>query len=70
MGLDGTQVVTALTATAARVCGVGDRKGHLAPVYDADVLAVAGEPIRDPSALRDVRGVWCGGRAVATTVLR
>jgi hypothetical protein len=29
---------------AARACGVGSRKGRLAPGFDADILAVAGDP--------------------------
>jgi len=65
LGLDGAQVLTAMTATAARVCGVGDRKGRLAPGFDADLLAVSGDPIVDAGALREVRGVWRGGRAVS-----
>lgn len=65
IGLDGEQTLTALTATAARVCGVGSRKGRLAAGFDADVLAVGRDPMRDPAALRDVRGVWRGGRVVS-----
>jgi imidazolonepropionase-like amidohydrolase len=65
LGLDGEGVLTALTATAARVCGVGDRKGRLAPGYDADLLAVGGDPVGDATALQDVRGVWRAGRPVA-----
>jgi imidazolonepropionase-like amidohydrolase len=44
---------------------VGARKGRLAPGYDADLLAVGGDPVRDLDALRDVRGVWRAGRAVS-----
>ena len=64
LGLDGPEVLTAMTATAARVCGVGDRKGRLAPGFEADLLVVGGDPLRDADALRDVRGVWRAGRAV------
>jgi imidazolonepropionase-like amidohydrolase len=58
------EAITALTADAARVCGVGDRKGRLAPGCDADVVAVNGDPLADVDALLDVHGVWCRGRAV------
>jgi imidazolonepropionase-like amidohydrolase len=64
LGLDGAGVLTAMTATAARVCGVGGRKGRLAPGFDADLLAVGGDPAHDATALRDVRGVWRAGRVV------
>jgi imidazolonepropionase-like amidohydrolase len=66
LGLDGAGVLTAMTATAARVCGVGARKGRLAPGFDADLLAVHGDPVDDPDALRDVRGVWRGGVQLAS----
>jgi len=66
IGLQGAAALTALTATAARVCGVGSRKGRLAPGFDADLLAVGGDPVSDPGALRDVRGVWRGGRPVTS----
>ena len=64
IGIGGAQLLTTLTATAANVCGVGDRKGRLAPGYDADILAVGGNPLTDAAAFRDVRGVWRGGRRV------
>src|SRR5262249_45283557 len=31
-----------LTTVAAKVCGVSDRKGRLAPGFDADIVAVNG----------------------------
>ncbi len=34
---------------------------RLAAGYDADLLAVAGDPLADITALRDVRGVWVRG---------
>jgi imidazolonepropionase-like amidohydrolase len=39
------------------VCGLGHRKGHVAPGFDADLLAVNGDPIADPDALHDIRAV-------------
>ncbi len=65
IGMSNLEILTALTATAARVIGIGDRKGRLAPGYDADLLAVGGDPGASPDALLDVRGVWRGGVAVA-----
>jgi imidazolonepropionase-like amidohydrolase len=51
------QAMTAMTSTAARVIGVGDRKGRLAPGYDADLRAHGDEFV-------DVRGVWLRGERV------
>lgn len=64
IGLDGRQTITTLTATAAAACGVGDHKGLLAPGFDADVIAVAGDPVANPTALQDNRGVWRSGRRI------
>jgi len=54
----------AATSLPARLCGIEDRKGRLAPGFDADILAVAGNPLTDPSALLDVRAVFRQGRRV------
>lgn len=54
----------ALTAGAAAACHVADRKGRLASGWDADLLAVAGDPTVDTSALLAPVAVWRGGRRV------
>jgi imidazolonepropionase-like amidohydrolase len=48
--------------TADRAAGkTGDRKGRIAVGYDADLLAVAGDPQKDPLALRMVSAVFRAG---------
>lgn len=64
MGLDASEIVNRLTATAATVCGVGHRKGRLAAGYDADILAVDGDPLSDIDALTRPRFVMNRGRTV------
>jgi imidazolonepropionase-like amidohydrolase len=49
---------------AARACGVADRKGRLAPGFDADVIAINGDPIADSHALTSVTAVWRAGDRV------
>lgn len=49
------------TSTAAAVCGLADRKGRLAPGFDADVLAVDGNPLADIAALHRIRAVFGKG---------
>jgi imidazolonepropionase-like amidohydrolase len=49
------------TSTAAAACGLADRKGRLAPGFDADILAVDGNPLTDLSALHGIRAVFARG---------
>jgi imidazolonepropionase-like amidohydrolase len=62
-----TSVVDSLaasTSVAAQVCGLGERKGRLAPGYDADLVVVAGDLGRDVTGLREVRQVVLRGQPV------
>lgn len=61
--LGNAAALAGVTVLAAQACGVSDRKGRLAPGYDADLLAVDGDPLADLAALaRPVavlhQGVW------------
>jgi imidazolonepropionase-like amidohydrolase len=49
---------------AADACRVGDRKGRIVPGYDADLLAVAGDPLADPNAVGEVVAVFRAGHRV------
>jgi imidazolonepropionase-like amidohydrolase len=60
------EALAAVTSVAARACGVGSRKGRLAPGFDADILAVAGDLITNVRALLDVRAVFRAGRRVTS----
>lgn len=53
-----------MTSAAAEVLGLGASKGRLRQGFDADVLAVDGDPLSDPMALLRVVGVWHRGRRV------
>jgi imidazolonepropionase-like amidohydrolase len=53
-----------VTSAAAAVCRIGDRKGRLAPGFDADILALQGNPLADVTALRRVAAVYRMGRPV------
>ncbi|MFI6634487.1 amidohydrolase family protein [Nonomuraea fuscirosea] len=61
IGLTSAEALHAATRLAAEVCGLGERKGRLAPGYDADVLAVDGDPLRDLAALHRIRAVYVRG---------
>ncbi|HVV37433.1 MAG TPA: amidohydrolase family protein [Acidimicrobiales bacterium] len=57
IGMTPERALQAMTSKSADVIGLGDRKGRLAPGYDADVLATG-------AALTEVRGVWLRGERV------
>ncbi len=59
-GLTPRATLQAATATPARLFGLADR-GRIVPGARADLLLVAGDPLTDITATRDVRGVWRAG---------
>ena len=67
LGMSPAEALTAGTSTAAQVCGVGDRKGRVRRGYDADLLAVDGDPLTDLTALLRPVAVLVGGRPVTAS---
>jgi len=59
-GMSPRAVLRAATSVPADVFGLADR-GRIAPGQRADLLLVAGDPLADVTATRDVRGVWRSG---------
>ena len=64
IGLGQAEALRIITSVAAEVIGLGHRKGRIAPGFDADILAVDGDPIADPAALDRIRAVYARGTAV------
>jgi imidazolonepropionase-like amidohydrolase len=62
-GMSGHQIIASATVESAAWLGLSDT-GFLVPEARADLLAVAGDPLTDPSALTNVAAVWRGGRRV------
>jgi imidazolonepropionase-like amidohydrolase len=58
------EALRAVTSIAAHACHIGQRKGRIAPGYDADLLAVHGDPLTDIAALRAVAAVFRAGHRV------
>ena len=64
IGIGQAETLRMMTSAAAGVIGLGHRKGRIAPGFDADILAVDGDPIADPDALHRIRAVYARGTAV------
>lgn len=64
VGLSPAEILRTMTSGAAQACGLGHRKGRIAPGYDADILAIDGNPLEDLAAIRRLRAVYLGGRAI------
>jgi imidazolonepropionase-like amidohydrolase len=61
LGFSQAWALRTLTSVAAGVIGLGHRKGRIAPGFDADILAVDGDPVADPDALHRIRAVYARG---------
>jgi imidazolonepropionase-like amidohydrolase len=61
-GVSTAAALASATALAAAACGLGDKKGRLRAGYDADLLAVDGDPVADIGALARPVAVFAGGR--------
>jgi imidazolonepropionase-like amidohydrolase len=61
LGAPPVEALRAVTSLAAQACRLGDHKGRIAPGFDADLLAVAGDPLTDLTALTAVSAVFRAG---------
>jgi imidazolonepropionase-like amidohydrolase len=64
LGFSQAEALRTVTSVAAGVTGLGHRKGRIAPGFDADILAVDGDPVADPGSLHRIRAVYARGAAV------
>jgi imidazolonepropionase-like amidohydrolase len=63
-GQKAIDAITSATSLAAESLGLGDRVGTIAPGYEADLIAVDGNPLRDITALSHVSFVMKGGKLI------
>jgi imidazolonepropionase-like amidohydrolase len=64
IGWTNTEALSSVTALAAEACGLAARKGRVDVGYDADLLAVAGNPLERLEDLFRVRRIWRAGNMV------
>jgi imidazolonepropionase-like amidohydrolase len=70
LGFSQAEALRTITSVAAGVCGLGRHKGRIAAGFDADILAVNGDPLADPDALHRIRAVYARGTLVPGTGTR
>ena len=63
-GMEPLQVIRSATSVAAKVLGLEDETGCVAPGLGADLIAVEGDPSADVKVLDAVRLVIADGRTV------
>jgi imidazolonepropionase-like amidohydrolase len=61
-GVKAMDAIVSATSLNAKVMGLGDRLGALAPGLEADLIATDGDPSADITAVRRVRFVMKGGK--------
>ena len=63
-GMDAEDVVKAATSVNADLFHIADKVGRIRAGLLADIIAVAGDPTADITALRDVRLILSDGRYI------
>lgn len=63
-GMTDREVLASATTGAAKVLGMESQIGRLAPGYSADIIAVAGNPLKDVTVLEKVDFVMVRGRVI------
>jgi imidazolonepropionase-like amidohydrolase len=64
LGMSPSRALHAVTGVAADACGLRGRKGRVAVGADADLIVIAGDPLRDIAAVHNVVAVYRDGRLV------
>lgn len=63
-GMSDREVLASATTVAARVLGMENQIGRLAPGFSADIIAVGGNPLADVTVLEKVDFVMVRGRVI------
>jgi imidazolonepropionase-like amidohydrolase len=63
-GMTSAQALVSATSGAARLCGLQDISGRVAPGLAADLVVVEGDAYQLPGLRDRIQQVWQGGRLV------
>jgi imidazolonepropionase-like amidohydrolase len=69
-GQPAMEAIVSATSVSAGSLGLGDRIGTIAPGFEADLVAVDGDPLKDITAVRHVLFVMKGGKVWRNNVSR
>jgi imidazolonepropionase-like amidohydrolase len=61
-GMSPLEIIRSTTVKAAELLGIDDGVGTLEPGKVADIVAVDGDPLKDPTALTRIRFVMSSGK--------
>jgi imidazolonepropionase-like amidohydrolase len=64
VGMSPAEAIASATTGAARLLGLENEVGRIAPGYSADLIAVSGDPLRDVRVLEHVDYVMVRGKAI------
>jgi imidazolonepropionase-like amidohydrolase len=67
VGMTNAEALRANTSVAAAACGIADHKGTISVGKDADLLAVAGDPLDNITSIEHVRAVFVKGNPIRLT---
>jgi imidazolonepropionase-like amidohydrolase len=63
-GMSPVEAIASATTAAARLLGMENEIGRIAPGFSADLIAVAGDPLTDVTRLEHVDFVMVRGRTL------
>ena len=63
-GMSDRQALASATTGAAKVLGMSNEIGRIAPGYSADIIAVTGDPTKDVTVLEKVEWVMARGKVI------
>jgi imidazolonepropionase-like amidohydrolase len=64
VGMSPAEAIASATTAAAKLLGLENEIGRIAPGYSADLIAVSGDPLQNVRALEKVDWVMVRGREI------